>query len=351
MAKILSVGCAIPPHAYSQKTILGLLKNRFGENRAAEKIFSHRGIERRHSVLSGEVLEALDEGKWSTGERNAIFAREAPGLAAAAAKGALQGAGISPADVDLLIITTCTGCITPGLDIIMASQFGMKTELRRLHIGGMGCYAAFPALKAARDGTGNSQSVALLISVEICSIHVQPTDDLNNIVSSSLFADGAAAVLISGKAKTGAGLHPVILETLTWTDYQTMGEMTWNVGDHGFVMTLSSKVPPFIGARIGDFVKTLVARHHLSLGDVRHWVVHPGGARILDAVQVGLKLSDAQMFFSRCVLRDFGNMSSATVFFILDRVQKEAKPQSGEFGVMLGFGPGLTLEGALIRWE
>lgn len=348
-AKILSIGTAVPPNRYSQKEIYELLKNRFRENPATEKMFAHPGIGFRHSVLSNEVFQVSGKGDWPTSKRNALYAEEAPKLAAKAIENCLNKAGVLPKDIRSIIVVTCTGCITPGLDIILAARFGMPATLKRLHIGGMGCYASFPAMKAARDATGNSSDLVLLVSVELCTLHLQPNSEMNNLVSASLFADGAAAVLIG--EKTGNETAPVILETFNQTDYETQEDMTWNVGDHGFVMTLSPKVPPFIGARIGEFVKTLIARNHLNVGDIHHWVVHPGGPRILDEVQNNLSLSDSQMSYSRNILKEYGNMSSATVFFILEKIQEEAKPQKGEYGIMLGFGPGLTMEGSLIRWK
>ncbi len=180
---------------------------------------------------------------------------------------------------------------------------------------------------------------ALVLALELCSLHLQTDDSLENMVVSALFADGAAAALIGARAE-GAGFAPRgprLLDAATYCDYATFDHMAFHVTDHGFQMRLSAYVPDVLAANIEAFVDPLLARNGLGRDDVGFWGVHPGGSKILDYLQQRLGLGDGQMEYSRAVLRDYGNMSSPTILFVLD-------------GLLMAFGPGLTMEAAVVRW-
>ncbi|HEY9722126.1 MAG TPA: type III polyketide synthase [Oscillatoriaceae cyanobacterium] len=338
--RIVGVGTALPGNAMAQQTLYARhLVPYFGGNSRAEKIFANPAIATRHTVLADPgAFYAESPG---AGARNAVFAREAPGLARRAAERALGGQ--PPDSLDALITVTCTGYMTPGLDILLAQALGMRPDLRRFGLGGMGCYAAFPGLNLARSALSAGARRALVVCAELCTLHFQPDANTDNIVSTSLFADGASAIALSGEDGPGWS----IVDTRTATLYDTGEHMTWHLTDTGFRMSLSSYVPLILREAIGDWLAAWLAEHGLTIADVAHWGIHPGGPRILDHLQEALGLSEAQMTPSREVLRTCGNMSSATIFFILNRLA--ASP--GERALLLAFGPGLTLEGALLEWR
>jgi predicted naringenin-chalcone synthase len=188
----------------------------------------------------------------------------------------------------------------------------------------------------------------MVLALELCSLHFQTEETDENIVSAALFADGASAALIG--SIEAARTAPRIIDSATHCDYQTFDHMAFHVTDEGFHMRLSSYVPDLLAAHIEEFVDDLLARNGLRRDEVRLWGIHPGSSKILDYVQSRLRLSADQMAASRAVLRDYGNMSSATILFVLDELQRSAEPQPGDYGMLLGFGPGLTSEGILLRW-
>lgn len=261
---------------------------------------------------------------------------------------ALSNANLDRREIDYLTVASCTGLDIPGLDLRLAGRLGLRHDLRRTCILGMGCYAAFPALQRARDAVAADHSKrALVLCLELCSLHFQPSDDTENIVVSALFADGAAAVVLG---YDDASRGPQLVDALTHSEYNTLEHMAFHVTDHGFQMELSSYVPELLGAAVEDFADCLLSRNHLRRKDVRFWGVHPGGTKILDHIERRLGLEKEDLRFSRAVLRDYGNMSSPTALFVLDEIQKSGQPQPGDWGVMMAFGPGLTMESLLVRW-
>jgi predicted naringenin-chalcone synthase len=231
----------------------------------------------------------------------------------------------------------------------------MSPALRRTCILGMGCYGAFPALQRAREAvSAGPDRLALVLAVELCSLHLQTDDSLENMVVSALFSDGAAAALIGHQPADGNGhtpvLRPALVDAATYSDYTTFDHMAFHVTDHGFQMRLSAYVPDVLAANIEEFIDPLLERNGLKRDDVRFWGIHPGGSKIIDYLQARLGLTEAHLAHSRGVLRDYGNMSSPTVLFVLDRIQRCGAPQAGDYGVLMAFGPGLTMESALVRW-
>lgn len=350
---LASVGTALPPYRYTQDEIrdfyLGMLPPQ--RARLTRAVFESAKIDHRHAVI--EDMVTYWQQPRSTGERNDLYVRTAVPLGRAAVESALERAGLRPTDIDDFIVVSCTGLDTPGLDLRIAAELGMRPDLRRTVIGSMGCYGAFPGLNRALTSVrARPGSRALVLCVEIGTIHLQSDGSRETIISTALFADGASAMVVSSRPEDEVGdtPRPAVIDNETRCDYQTFDDMSFTVTDEGFRMYMSSYVPNVLGANIAALLEPLLRRNGLTPKDVAHWGIHPGGVRILEHLQESLRLPDEMMAASYGVLRDYGNMSSATILFVLDRLHTESAPQPGEHGVIMAFGPGLTMEAALLRW-
>jgi alkylresorcinol/alkylpyrone synthase len=340
--RIAGIASAFPPSVSQHDLWRGFFAEHFGDAHRAERIWTSTGVRAR-----GGVVAPADEdvSAWGTERRMRRFAQEALPLASGAVRGCLEDAGLAPGDVDLLTVVSCTGYGTPGLDVRLVDGLGMAPSTQRLHIGHMGCYAALPGLAAVTDAATAREKTSVLVCVELASLHVQPpSDDLEQLVAHALFADAAAAVVVT---PSGPGLELVDLAARTDTSRADL--MTWDVTDHGFRMGLSPRVPAVLARHVGDLVHDLLAPHGLDIGDVAGWAVHPGGPRILDVVADRLKLDGGQLWASEQVLCEHGNCSSPTVLVILQRLLARHRPAAGDVVVALAFGPGLTLYGALLK--
>jgi alkylresorcinol/alkylpyrone synthase len=272
------------------------------------------------------------------------FVDDALPLAKEAVGSALVAATLIPEDVGLLATVSCTGYANPGLDIHIAKDLGMRPALRRLAIGHMGCYAAIPGLAVATDYVIAQRRPAVLVCAELPSLHVQPPPhDTQQAVAHALFAD-ACATLVLAPSQISEGLDVIAVETLT--DVGSMADMTWDVTDHGFRMTLSSRVPALVARNVPTLVDRLLNDRGLSPDDVRHWAIHPGGPRIIDKVQEVFSLSDVQIKRSRDILSRYGNCSSATILLILASM---CSVPVGDYVLAIAFDPGLTVTGALLQ--
>jgi predicted naringenin-chalcone synthase len=351
---IQALATGVPPIRYGQMEIFDFLARRqAGISPHARTIFRNAGVAFRHVCVDKSYYD-VDR---TTGERNERYLAEALPLGEATVRRCLDAAGCAPGEIDDFFVVSCTGYEIPGLDLRLAGRVGMRSDLRRTCVLGMGCYGAFPALLRAREAAAQRPGrVALVLSVELCSLHLQVDGDKEDLVASALFADGAAAAVIANGTDAGAQRlpprppRPRLIDSATHCDYRTFDHMAFHLTDHGFRMRLSSYVPDVLAANIGTFVDRLLGQNGLRREDVRFWGIHPGGSRILDYLQEQLGLSDPQMEHSRTVLRDYGNMSSPTILFVLDEIQRRGRPAPGDHGVLMGFGPGLTLEGAVLRW-
>ena len=350
---LASNGTALPERRYSQEELLERITELYPHlnNRLTRVVFESARIDHRHVVI--EDMPAFWSKPRSTAERNDRYVLEAVPLGKAAACRALERAGLSPQDIDDFIVVSCTGLDTPGLDLRIAGELNMRAELRRTVIGSMGCYGAFPGLNRALTSViARPNSRALVLCVELSSLHMQQDSSRETIISSALFSDGAAAVVVSSHSADAAGeeLRPRIIDNETRCDYQTFDDMSFHVTDEGFRMYMSSYVPNILAANIAGLLEPLLTRNDLAPNGIRHWGIHPGGARILDYLQESLDLADEAMTPSFDVLRKHGNMSSATILFVLDNIHKTRAPQPGEYGIIMAFGPGLTMEAALLQW-
>lgn len=342
---VAGLGSALPPSVTQQEMWEGFFARHYsGSARAvAERIFAHSGVTRRQAAVN-PVLE--DVSDWSTERRMRRYLVEALPLGKEAVSRALTDAGLDAAELGLFAVCSCTGYATPGLDILLARDLGMAETTQRLMVGHMGCYAALPGLAAVSDFVTARGRPALLLCAELTSLHIQPAPartDTQQIVSHALFSDAAVAVAL----RPGEAGGYAVREVAAVTDTSTSELMTWEVTDAGFRMGLSPQVPQVLSAHVRRMVEGLLARHGLRLPDVDGWAVHPGGPRILDVVQRELELPDVALAASRGVLDEHGNCSSPTVLLILDRLLRAPAPP--QWVVMLAFGPGLTLYGALLQ--
>jgi len=363
---IQGIGLAAPRFSINRQNALGFAKTMLHEpdrhTRAMEALYRMSAVHKRGSVLlehdaSGGTAIDLEQTFYpraecpaqrgpSTATRNARFTVEALPLGRRAAQAALDAAGIAPADVTHLVVVTCTGFYSPGLDVGLIHDLQLPAETERVQIGFMGCHAAINALRVARGLIAAEPSAkVLIVCVELCSLHYQYGWQTDRVVSNAIFADGAAA-LVLGATEDEQANGPCVTATGSRLIEASQDAMTWRIGDFGFEMTLSAEVPGIIEAQLRDYLTRWLARHSLRIEEIQAWAIHPGGPRILRSVQTALDLSDEHLQPARQVLADHGNMSSPTMLFILDRFVAENRPRPW---LMLGFGPGLEVEVALLR--
>jgi len=354
-ARILSIGTATPPTTITQDGIRDFFAAQPGTDRLTQRLiratFDAAQIQRRHTVLTelggggAEGIFVDEHGALrapGTALRNAEYIRHAPELSRHAAQAALDEAGMPASRITHVVTASCTGCFAPGPDFRIVRDLGLSDATERYHLGFIGCAAAFPALRAAeRFCAAQPDAVVLVVCTELCSLHVRPSSSPDQIVSSSVFADGSAAAIVTADAGDRPGLD---LERFA-TTLTSQGEkdMAWTIGDDGFEMVLTGEVPRIIGREIRGAVDRFLGSDVPTV-----WAVHPGGRSILDRVQAGLELAPDALASSRAVLRDYGNMSSATVMFILRDILHDEAVAPGASIAGLAFGPGLTVESALL---
>ena len=309
-----------------------------------ERMLQRSGIANRYSVLPERDTRLEPDSFYtrpdppSTAERMAVYAREAPHLAERAARGLEQPL----AGVTHLVVASCTGFLAPGLDQLLARRLGLDPGVERVMIGFMGCYAGVTALRSAGHIVrSDPDACVLVVAVELCTLHLQPANAAEPLLAMAQFADGAAAAMVSAD---GNGL--ALGEGLSMTLEDSDSLITWTIGDTGFAMHLSGAVPGRLAEALGDpAVAEAITSGNTPLS-IAAWAIHPGGRSILDAAQRSLGLPPERLAASRAVLHDYGNMSSASVLFVLHRLMAE-RPASG---IALAFGPGLAMEGLRFGW-
>jgi len=369
-----SLHTLVPPTVLDQDEVREVFSAQPGLSRLAKRIiataFDGSGIRTRHTVIDElTTASTVEDPEFfdartgllrlpSTRTRNERYASAAETLFVEAARGALErAAGIGPEDVTHIVTVSCTGFVAPGPDYWIARDLGLRPGVQRYHLGFMGCYATMPALRAAAQFClADPDAVVLVVSAELCTLHLRSSNDPEAIVASSLFADGIAAAVVAGREppEGATALRLDAFETIV----TPVGEnaMAWTIGDNGFEMVLSTYVPHIIGEHIDSALRPLLTPAALG-GDleagaagsaVDHWAIHPGGRDILDRVQDRLALSDDQLAPARETLRDFGNMSSATILFVLENLLARPQTRGGDRVAAMAFGPGLTVESALL---
>jgi len=371
-AHLQALATAVPPTVLQQDEVRDVFAAQPGLTRLAQRLvgtaFDASGIRTRHTVLEELRLDGqrpdpmffdaatgllLSPG---TKVRNEIYIAEATRLCLDAARGAFAACpGLWPEQVTHVITVSCTGFFAPGPDYVLVRELGIDPAAQRYHLGFMGCYASMPALRLAKSlCEADPDAVVLVVSVELCTLHVRSSNEPDLIIASSLFADGAGAAIVSARDLDAPGpqLRLDAFETMITPTGE--GDMAWSIGDEGFEMVLSSYVPQIIDEYIAGALEPLLAHepgaHARPADSIRHWAIHPGGRSILDKVEARMALDPAQLRASRNVLRDFGNMSSTTILFVLRQLLDGAAgpDEAPERVCAMAFGPGLTVETALM---
>lgn len=359
-AKLSGLGVAAPPASLDQEAAVALAQERCCTTQRQRdwlrRIYRHSGIQRRGSVLleAGEGTQGFEAfyplpqeaalGP-TTATRLQYYEDRASSLAARACHTALGDANLVPGSITHLVTVSCTGMVSPGLDAQLIEYLGLSPDIGRLNLGFMGCHGALNGLQAASGLVqGDPAARVLLCCVELCSLHFQYGWEPQKVLANGLFADGAGATVLESADEMSSGWQ--LVDTQSRLAHGSSDAMSWRIGDHGFEMTLSSDVPKLILGSLREWTESWLARHDMTLGDVQHWAIHPGGPDILRSATQALALPEEVTWTSREVLAKHGNMSSPTVLFILDRLL--ARRAKGPC-VMMGFGPGLALEAALLN--
>jgi len=343
-AHIHAVGTAVPGHDVHGLFVNWAAGRLEGRERALFlRMAARAGIDHRYSVVAEGAIEAegfYGEGRMPpTSERMRSYAREAPELALAAIADLRKRAAIDA--ITHLIVASCTGFVAPGIDQIIARRLGLAGSVERTLVGFMGCYAAVAALRVAHHiARSDQQARILVVTVELCTLHMQDDPTLESLLAQLQFADGAAAALVSGEPQ-GIAIDRFFAATLP----DSADLIRWDIGDEGFVMQLSGEVPARIGQALGAPEMRRAILCERAAETMTSWAVHAGGRSILDAVEQGLGLPADALAASRAVLRRYGNMSSSTLLFALSALM--AGPAAID-GVAVAFGPGLAAEGFAI---
>jgi predicted naringenin-chalcone synthase len=363
---IIGIGTAVPSTRVELEDALGIARSLACPTDEQEtwlpSMYAGSGIRTRWTAIPEAVVRDVVDGTrnsgsfWlpsgepsdhgpTTSQRMRHYAEHAPPLAISACRKALAGSGLSGCDFTHLVTVSCTGFLAPGIDRHIIEHLELPATIERTHVGYMGCHGALNGLRVARAFTAaNPEARVLLCAVELCTAHYYYAWNPPRVVANALFADGAGAVVGVPVAAARAD------------DWRVAGSgsclipdsadaMTWNVGDHGFEMSLAKTVPGLLARHVRPWLERWLSSQRLSVSEIRSWAVHPGGPRILGAVEEGLGLSAHDLDVPRAVLAEFGNMSSPTILFILERLRALSAPRPC---VALGFGPGLTAEAALL---
>lgn len=348
--RIGSVGRALPPTYVDQETLIaalrGLWATRHFNLERLEDLHRAVRVEGRYLALPIEQYPALDTFQ----KRNDAWIRVAEELGAEAVSSALERAGLGPRDVDHLFFVTVTGIATPGIDAALVDRLGLRPDVKRTPIFGLGCVAGVAgAARAADSLRAYPDQTAVLLSVELCSLTHQ-RDDLSiaNIIASGLFGDGAAAVVLRGAACQCAGPEVAVSQSVFYPNTRRI--MGWDVVDGGFKVVLSAKVPELVRERIRGDVDGFLGGLGLARKDIRHFVAHTGGPKVLDAFEEALELPAGALARSRRSLAATGNLSSASVLFVLSDLLESGEAKPGDLGLMLAMGPGFCAELVLLSW-
>jgi alkylresorcinol/alkylpyrone synthase len=361
--RLEALGTALPPHRVDQERAKVFAAGRFREalGPGAERlleVFDHSGIETRQVAMPLEWYETSHGFR----ETNDLYVSHALSLATQAATTALGSAGLAPPDVDHIVFVSSTGIATPSIDARLANLLGMRSDVRRTPIWGLGCAGGVAGLSRAADfARAAPRERVLMIAVELCTLTFQPGDlDRRNLVASSLFSDGAAAVVVAGaeaeplpapgptaKAAGSASIRLLGSRSTLWPE--TLDMMGWTVDEHGLHVVFSRDIPSFVRVEVKRDIESFLVAQGLDLADVAHLVAHPGGPKVLAAYAEALGFPASAFRHAAEVLRRCGNMSSPTCLFVLERLLQSGELHSGETAVLAALGPGFTAEYQLMR--
>src|SRR6267378_4887515 len=340
--RILGIGTANPPIRLTQEQSFHAAGY---ESERIRKIFLNSDIEFRHFYFGGTPTR-----EESSDQMNQRYLSGAMNTGCRAILDCVNAAGTTVHDVHFLAVCTCTGYVCPDVGSRLITQMGFSNRIQRASILGLGCAGALPTLQRAVDFVrANPKRQALLLAVEICSACYYVDNTLETVVGNAICADGAAAFLL-GVAQQASLSYPQIVDFETFIDTEQIEEVGLQHRDGKLRIVLGASIQHLAGPMIETALKPLLQRHGLSRSQIGFWVVHPGGRKVIDNVQKHFAMTDAQLRFSRTVLRNYGNMSSPTVMFVLEEAVRSGDPRSGDWGVMIALGPGMAAEVALLKW-
>jgi alkylresorcinol/alkylpyrone synthase len=348
--KIAAVGRALPPNYYDQDELLDALRHRW-----SDQLFNPDRLERLHrKVLVGGRHLALPmheyAGLTTWGKANDAWIRVAQEVGGAAVLDALERAALAPSEVDALIFVTVTGVATPSIDARLINRLRLPPRVKRLPIFGLGCVAGAAGIARAADYVrAFPDQVAVLLSVELCSLTLQPQDlSIPNLIATGLFGDGAAAVVVVGERRRGEGPEIVASRSVFYPDTEQV--MGWDISEEGFRIVLSADVPQMVLDHLRRDVDAFLAEHGLIRADIASWVCHPGGPKVLEAMEEALELPPDALEVTWRSLREVGNLSSTSVLLVLAETIDCHRPPPGSWGILLAMGPGFCSELVLLRW-
>lgn len=348
--KIAGAAGAFPSHRYHQAVITDALRAHWGAKLARPELLtrlhSRTGVDYRNLAFALPDYARFE--RW--GQANAAWLEVAEQLGEAALDAALQRAGLTRVDLDALFVVSITGVASPSLDARLINRMTLRPDIKRTPIFGLGCVGGAAGLTRAADYVkAYPAQTAAMLAVEVCSLTLQH-DDLStpNLISSGLFADGAAAVILVGADRPCAG--PAILGTRSVFYPDSEEIMGWDISEKGFQIVLSPRLPEFIQSRLGADLDHFLADYSLARSDIGNWVIHTGGPKILEAVERALGLTDRDLRLSWDGLRRHGNISSASVLLVLEETMMSCRPAPGTLGILAAMGPGFSSEFILLRW-
>ncbi len=348
--KIASAASAFPKHYYSQKVLLEKIQEYWGDQlknpQVLARLHKNVAVEGRHLAMPPEKYYTLN----SWGQANDAWIEVGQELGEQSLCRALQRAGLAPAQLGALIFVSVTGIASPSMDALLINRMRLPVNIRRVPIFGLGCVAGAAGIARAADYVRAYPSqAAALVSVELCSLTIQ-RDDLSvaNLISSGLFADGAAAVIVTGDGMNATGPEILATRSVFYPDTEEM--MGWKITEKGFRITLSPQVPVLIREHLGHDMDAFLADHGHTRRDIGSWVLHTGGPKVLEATADALDLHDGQLDASWDCLKRVGNLSSASVLVVLEDVIMNRRPEPGTLGVLAAMGPGFCSELVLLRW-
>jgi alkylresorcinol/alkylpyrone synthase len=349
--RIASVGRAFPQHYYDQEELLEAFRRVW-----SGRLFNQDRLDSLHrNVLVGGrhlalPLEEYERRVTSWGAANDAWIEVSQEVGEAAVRDALTRAGLSVGEVDCLIFVSVTGVATPSIDARLMNRLELPDRVRRVPIFGLGCVAGAAGISRAADYVkAYPEQVAVLLSVELCSLTLQLQDlSIPNLVSSGLFGDGAAAAVIVGSERAADG--PRILATRSIFYRDTERVMGWDISENGFQVVLSAAVPEVVREHLRPDVDRFLADHDLTRGDISSWVAHPGGPRVLEAMEAALEVPREALGVTWKSLQEVGNLSSASVLMVLGETMENRRPAAGSLGMLLAMGPGFCSELVLLEW-